>query len=96
MLEAQLKATLAGNTAPNTPSQADLAADQSRVRLYLDTCPLSLADNHLLQKKQAERVQDLERQVEEFRSLFLTSQNIEKRRQSVSGDCARFSRAFFY
>ncbi|KAJ8291684.1 Protein kinase domain-containing protein ppk32 [Rhodotorula toruloides] len=64
MLEAQLKATLAGNTAPNTPSQADLAADQSR-------------------KKQAERVQDLERQVEEFRSLFLTSQNIEKRRQSA-------------
>lgn len=26
---------------------------------------------------------DLERQVEEFRSLFLTSQNIEKRRLSV-------------
>lgn len=37
----------------------------------------------LQQKKQAERVQDLERQVEEFRSLFLTSQNIEKRRLSV-------------
>ncbi|GAA6004558.1 uncharacterized protein JCM10292_005672 [Rhodotorula paludigena] len=62
MLEAQLKSTMA--TAPNTPSQADLVADQSR-------------------KKQAERVQDLERQVEEFRSLFLTSQNIEKRRLSA-------------
>ncbi|GAA5906382.1 hypothetical protein JCM6882_002714 [Rhodosporidiobolus microsporus] len=33
--------------------------------------------------KQADRVRDLERQVEEFRSLFLTSDNIEKRRLSA-------------
>ncbi|GAA5912225.1 hypothetical protein JCM5296_005452 [Sporobolomyces johnsonii] len=32
---------------------------------------------------QAERVRDLEKQVEEFRSLFLTSQNMEQRRQSA-------------
>ncbi|BGP51822.1 Kinesin-like protein kip2 [Rhodotorula kratochvilovae] len=42
-----------------------------------------LAADHSRQKKQADRVQDLERQVEEFRSLFLTSQNIEKRRLSA-------------
>lgn len=36
------------------------------------------------QTKQAERVRDLEKQVEEFRSLFLTSHNMEQRRQSVS------------
>ncbi|GAA5834580.1 hypothetical protein JCM11251_007044 [Rhodosporidiobolus azoricus] len=65
MLEAQLKSTLASNTAPSTPSQADFVADQTRA------------------SKQAERVQDLERQVEEFRSLFLTSDNIEKRRLSA-------------
>ncbi|GAA5834148.1 hypothetical protein JCM3766R1_004472 [Sporobolomyces carnicolor] len=33
--------------------------------------------------KQAERVRDLEMQVEEFRSLFLTSHNMEQRRQSA-------------
>ncbi|BGP20234.1 hypothetical protein JCM10213_005912 [Rhodosporidiobolus nylandii] len=65
MLEAQLKSTLAGATAPSTPSQADLEADQSQ------------------RNKQAERVRDLERQMEEFRSLFLTSNNIEQRRQSA-------------
>ncbi|GAA5966008.1 hypothetical protein JCM21900_004921 [Sporobolomyces salmonicolor] len=32
---------------------------------------------------QAERVRGLEKQVEEFRSLFLTSQNMEQRRQSA-------------
>ncbi|GAA5973944.1 hypothetical protein JCM11641_001234 [Rhodosporidiobolus odoratus] len=35
------------------------------------------------QTKQAERVHDLERQVEEFRSLFLTSHNMEQRRKSA-------------
>ncbi|GAA6008412.1 hypothetical protein JCM10207_000117 [Rhodosporidiobolus poonsookiae] len=65
MLEAQLKSTLAGNTAPNTPSQAEVSVDVSR------------------QQKQAERVRDLEQQVEEFRSLFLTSQNMEQRRRSA-------------
>ncbi|GAA6015719.1 hypothetical protein JCM11491_002457 [Sporobolomyces phaffii] len=63
MLEAQLNATLT-DSAPPTPSQADLEADQSR-------------------SKQADRVRDLEKQVEEFRSLFLTSQNMEQRRQSA-------------
>lgn len=32
------------------------------------------------------RVLQLERQVEEFRSLFLTSKNLESRRRSVRGD----------
>ncbi|GAA5993905.1 hypothetical protein JCM5350_000119 [Sporobolomyces pararoseus] len=63
MLEAQLNATLT-DSAPPTPSQADLEADHSRT-------------------KQADRVRDLEKQVEEFRSLFLTSQNMEQRRQSA-------------
>ncbi|GAA5901341.1 uncharacterized protein JCM6883_000184 [Sporobolomyces salmoneus] len=63
MLEAQLNATLI-DSAPPTPSQADLEADHSRT-------------------KQADRVRDLEKQVEEFRSLFLTSHNMEQRRQSA-------------
>ncbi|GAA5848696.1 hypothetical protein JCM9279_002743 [Rhodotorula babjevae] len=70
-----------------TKYRSHIAMLEAQLKATLDAPPGTPSQADLFadhsRKKQADRVHDLERQVEEFRSLFLTSQNIEKRRLSA-------------
>ncbi|GAA6034686.1 hypothetical protein JCM8097_001119 [Rhodosporidiobolus ruineniae] len=71
-----------------TKYRSHIAMLEAQLKATLNTAPNtpSQADfeaSQTMRDKQAERVRDLERQVEEFRSLFLTSHNMEQRRQSA-------------
>lgn len=88
-LEAQLAIAVAAASAPSVPSTPTVpSVGTVPPNVRCDWCRVVVrsiqgADLLYLRKQKDDTVKDLLKQVQEIKSLFLTSGNVENRRQSV-------------